>query len=64
MLLPDSFHVDSDLTFLYNLLPTPKGGISIGSWALLNQFYRGIFSLEGASFQVTLPCDKLKRNKK
>jgi hypothetical protein len=48
LLLPDSFPVDYDPTFLYNLLPPAQGGISIRSWALLNQFYRGIFSLDGA----------------
>lgn len=40
----------SQAGFLYKSEAPTQGGTSIVSWALLNQFYRGIFSLEGASF--------------
>jgi hypothetical protein len=61
MLLPDSFPVDCEPIFLYNSLPPAQRDISIRSWALLNQFSRGIFSFEGPSFDITLAYVKLKQ---
>jgi hypothetical protein len=49
--------------FLHNILPPAQVGIFIGNWALLNQFYRGIFSLKGASFHITLACVKKQEQK-